>query len=266
MGDGHGKVVVATGWWSPDARSPWSVGDDLIRSSAFFPLWHRQVMRCLDPAAILVTDSASPNKPDFSAFSRVQVASLDRNYGHANDLRVNSLPTRYSGFTRSVLMGAMFALCCEADFYVYVEQDCLLRGEDFLSAAISDPSFDFYCGAWPENARTFHGGEAARMPQRSLQIARRVGIVRLIETILSAPEGDGELSGEAKMERDMAPLGHLAVPYGRSRPIDFSLSHFYAQQMTLDELLGFLAAEGLAFDTWFGQLAGQVGARSPRSR
>jgi len=159
--DRFGKIVVGSGWWSPTLRSPWSVGDDVIRSVDFFALWHRQVMRYLDPAAILVTDSASPNRPNFAAFARVQAVALDRNYGHANDLRVGGNPTKYSGFTRSVLLGALYALCCDADTYVYVEQDCLIYGRDFLSAAIGGGESDFYCGGPPENARTFHGGEAA---------------------------------------------------------------------------------------------------------
>ena len=53
------------------------------------------------------------------------------------------------------------------------------------------------------------------------------------------------------MERDMAPHGILLAPYGRSRPIEFSRSHFYAQHLTRDELNAFLESENLQFDDWF---------------
>jgi len=245
------KVVVGSGWWSAPERSRWNIGDDRTRSTEFFALWHRQVIKAFDPSIILVTDSCSPQKPDWQRFERVKWLELDRNYGHANDIRVGLSETKYSGFTRSVLMGAAFAICCDADYFVYVEQDCLVRGENFLQVATGGQAFDFFCGETTTGGRAFNGGMAAPMPQRSLQIATRIGMRKLVSALLSAPETDGELPGEVKMARDMAPLGLVSAPYGRSRPIDFSLSHFYAQHMTLDELRAFLRAENLDFGDWF---------------
>ena len=64
----------------------------------------------------------------------------------------------------------MHALCCDADFYVYIEQDCLLRGEDFLSHAIGNTSADILLGPPTENGKGLGGAVAAGMLQQSLII------------------------------------------------------------------------------------------------
>ena len=245
------KVVVATGWWSPETRSEWSIGDDRIRSPEFFALWHRQVIRYLAPDLILVTDSRSPRKPDWTRFDRVRVIELDQNYGHGNDLRRQSAAVKFGGFTRSVLMGATYAFCCDADYFVYVEQDCLIRGERFLEACIASRRYPFYCGMPTVGGRGLGGRPAAPMLQQSVQIATRQGMARLIAKTASARRGDGEVSPEIRMARDMKPYGLIGIPYGRSRPIDFAAPHYYAQHLELDELRAFLDAEGLAYSDWF---------------
>lgn len=210
-------------------------------------------MKSLNPALIVVTDSNSPIKPNWRDFERVTWIELDKNYGHANDIRAGLSKTKLSGTNRSKMMGASFALCCDADYFVYVEQDCLLRGEDFLKAAIGEQDFDFLCGERPEGGMGLHGAVAAPMLQDSVLIMKRHGMERYISNMIAAPETDGELSPEEKMERYMAPFGTLLVPYGRSRPIDFSRSHFYAQHFTRDELNAFLEVENLQFDDCFAE-------------
>jgi hypothetical protein len=63
---------------------------------------------------------------------------------------------------------------------------------------------------------------------------------------MKGPESDGELSPEVKLVRDCAPIELLAIPYGRSRPIDFQEPCYYAQHLTEDELRQFLLVERLS--------------------
>jgi len=230
------KIVVGSGWWCDGQNHRWVLGSDRTREVAFFDLWYRQVMKCLQPDRIVVTDSSSPIKPDHAAFERVVWIDLDRNYGHPNDLRVGLIDTKYSGFTRSVLSGAMHALCCDADFYVYVEQDCLVHGDDFLQKAIAQSEQDILLGPPTENGKGINGQIAAPMLQQSLMIVRRSGLERFISGILSATWTDGERSPEETMRLLLVPFGLVGLPYGRSRPIDFSLPAFYAQHLDDDEL------------------------------
>jgi hypothetical protein len=82
------------------------------------------------------------------------------------------------------------------------------------------------------------------MPQQSLVVVRNAGLPRFIDGIVNAPYTDGELSPEMIMHGRLAPVGFLRVPYGRSRPIDFERSHFYAQHLDDDELQRFLSLIG----------------------
>ena len=235
-----GKVVVGSGWWCDHNPHKWVIGSPITRSVAFFEIWYQQVLRCLCPDRIVITDSASPIKPNLQSRDDVQWIELDRNYGHPNDIRVGSIHTKYSGFTRSVIMGAMYALSCDADFYVYVEQDALLFGDDFLMHALGDSTDDILLGPPTQNGRGRLGPGAAPMMQQSLVIVRRPALERFVIGLLGAPWSDGEQSPEETMRIRLPPYGFIRIPYGRSRPIDFDRSHFYAQHLDDEELARFL--------------------------
>ena len=104
------------------------------------------------------------------------------------------------------------------------------------------------------------------MLQQSVMVVKRSGLCKFIAKLMAAPEADGELPPEVKMERDMAPHGILLAPYGRSRPIEFSRSHFYAQHLTRDELNAFLESENLQFDDWFSPRGDNAGGTSSKYR
>ena len=259
------KVIVGSGWWCDATPHDWALGSLVTRSATFFDLWYSQVSRCIQPDRIVVTDSNSPVKPNLTSYANVQWVALDRNYGHANDLRTGRVNTKYSGFTRSVLNGAMYALCCDADFYVYVEQDCLVRGEEFLNQATGNSQADIFLGAPTEGGKGLNGLPAASMLQQSLIIVRRSGLERFLVGIFGSPASDGEVPPEETMRTRLVPFDYLQVPYGRSRPIDFERSHFYAQHLDESELEQFLksamrAQETVnAFDQGIRTLPGDAG-------
>lgn len=240
------KVVVGSGWWCDDTRREWTIGDMSTRSIPFFDVWHRQVVKSLAPHRIVITDSASPAKPDYRSFADLQWIELDHNYGHANDIRLGKSKTKYSGFTRSVLNGAMYALSCDADFYVYVEQDCLVFGDDLLAHALGDSTADILLGQPAENAKGLNGAVASPMLQQSLMIVRRAGLERFLEGLLGAPWTDGECSPEETMRKRLAPFDFVRIPFGRSRPLDFRQKHFYVQHLERDELSRALEISGMS--------------------
>ena len=239
------KVVVGSGWWCNNIESEWDIGCKDTRSISFFYLWIAQVVKCLSPHKIVITDSHSPLKPDYEAYDLIQWIELDKNYGHANDIRTGKIITKYSGFTRSALQGCMYALNCDADYYVYIEQDCLIKGKNFLEHAIGKCSEDILIGQATVRGMGLHGEIAAPMKQQSLMIVKRSGMERFISGLLEADWSDGEVSPEITMERQLQPLGSVSIPYGRSRPIDFEQPCFYAQHFTADELTQFIQIEGL---------------------
>lgn len=245
--DGSGpapKVIVGSGWWSDSGAAPHHIGDPETRTARFFDVWHAQVTRCLTPTRIVVTDSRSPVKPAYAGRPEVVWIELDANYGHANDIREGRRRGKYSGFTRSVLNGAMYALCCDADYYVYVEQDCLVKGEGLLARAIGDSRCDILLGQPTENGRGLGTTPAARMLQQSLMVVRRSGLERFICGVLQSEWTDGEVSPEEIMRRVYDPLDTLRIPFGRSRPIDYRVSHCYVHHLQADELAAFLESLG----------------------
>ena len=234
------KVIVGSGWWCDNKPHDWTIGSPITQSVIFFKLWYRQVMRCLNPHRIVVTDSAAPEKPDYRSFTNIHWIELDQNYGQPNDIRVGRIQAKYSGFTRAVINGAMYALCCEADFYVFVEQDCLLYGDDFLNRAVANSNEDILLGPPTKNGKGLKGSVAAPMLQNALVIVRRTGLERFIDAILGAPWTDGEVSPEQTMKRRMPPYGLIGIPFGRSRPIDFKEPNFYVHHLDDNELHRFL--------------------------
>jgi hypothetical protein len=238
------KIVVGSGWWFDGRARDWTVGELVTRSPAFFDLWLGLVRKYIEPDLIVVIDSHAPIKPRRSARESVTWIELDRNYGHANDLRLGLITTRHSGGTRARIMGCAYALCCDADYFVYLEQDCVIRGKGFIDAALRGTTHPIVIGDRTTGGRNIVPGRiAAPMFQNSLIIVRRDGMERCLNALVSAPEPDGEVPPEAKMERNFQPFDVLAIPYGRSRPIDFGRSHFYAQHLVAEELAEFCQLE-----------------------
>ena len=239
------KVIVSSGWWCDQKPHDWALGADITRKTSFFYLWLRQVEQYLNPDRIVITDSNSPLKPDWQSHPKVHWIELDKNYGGPNDVREGKVDTKFSGFTKGVINGAMYALCCDADYYIYVEQDCLIRGDSFLEHAIGDSEAEIFLGQRTQGGKGIEGKSAAPMIQQSCIIVKSSGLERFISKTMEGPETDGELSPEVKMDRDLKPYDFVQLPFGRSRPLDFGLSHFYAQHLDEDELNAFLEAEGL---------------------
>ena len=175
-GETKPKIIVGTGWWCDEQPHDWALGADLTRTTSFFGLWYRQVAKYLNPDRIVITDSHSPLKPDWQSYENIHWIELDQNYGSPNHVRVGLVDTKLSGFTKSVLNGAMYAYCCDADYYVYVEQDCLIRGDNFLTHAIGDSDAEIFLGQRNEGGKGIEGRPAAPMIQQSCIIVRKSGL------------------------------------------------------------------------------------------
>ena len=229
------KIIVGSGWWCDGKDSEWQVGASSTRPVMFFYLWVAQILKCLSPDRIVITDDHSPLKPDYPSFDLIQWMEFDENVGHANDVRSGKINTGYSGFARSVVTGCMYALNCDADYYVYVAQDCLLKGDNFLQEAIGESIEDILIGSLPEGGTGPNGKSAAESKQQSLMIVKRNGMERLITGLLHTEWNDGENPHEKTMERQFQPLGTVQTPPG-----------FYAQNLSQDELENFIEVAGLS--------------------
>jgi len=255
------KYVIGSGWWAStrdDAAQRKRLGDDVIRSARFHDLWYASLCRFTSPAKIFIVDSSSPIKPGPCATDdRLEIVSLDENYGHAVDC-----DEKLCGWSRSVLLGLAYALACSADYFVYVEQDCLLFGEGIVEHAIAKMRHPYMFGS---------GAGTPQPLQQSFFIVHHSEFARMIRRLERFPESDRLVSPEVKFARlkwDWLPSSLLVgkrrkkwlrrtgrfwydeLPFGcgRTRPIDWEAPFFYFQHGSADELSTYMERAAIELD------------------
>ncbi|SDV48608.1 hypothetical protein [Chitinasiproducens palmae] len=256
------SYVITSGWWcgekSERNEKRVEYGSPTIREKQFFSTWYDSINRNSSPEKILIVDSASPTLPDLPPDARLELLRLNENGGHATS-HVGHL----SGFTRAVVAGLAYALACEVDYWVYVEQDAILKGEGIIEYALGNLS----------RGIAFGNGIGTPQPiQQSVMIVRKDHIARFINALTGIRARDAEISPEVKFAMAATPLtrflpefifrapsriewagrlharlirvffrtlrgyDYLPYGYGRSRPIDFSQPFYYFQHGSDEEL------------------------------
>lgn len=260
-------LYIGTGWYSSsEERKYVNYGDDLIRSPDFRPLWWSCIKRFVKPDAVIIVDSASPVKSveDNNPGCPVKVIELTINPGHSV-----VCPYHYSGWTSSVILSLEYAFACNADIYLYVEQDVLLYGDDLVNQIyieLSKASFVFG-----------NGLSTPQILQQSFFAIHRRGMRRFLRGLHSIEQHDRDLSPETKFHIATASVvwswlilfvyrikdvylfnnrlgksfinhclnllfrlsrnyGLWSFGYGRTRPLDFNKNIFYFQHGSVDEL------------------------------
>lgn len=252
------KYVITTGWWcgpkSEVNNKRVEYGSSTIREKDFFGEWYKAVNRFTSPEKILIVDSASPIKPDLPDDPRIEWISLNVNAGHST-----SHIGKFSGFTRGVVMGMLYAYNCEVDYWVYIEQDALIYGDGIIEHAIQNM----------DGSVMFGSGVGTPQPmQQSFMIIKKDYIPTFLKKLTSINRTDAQISPEMKFAMvmsswtrflprkfffqhlhfkpirkirkyllrkfnkfDILPFGH-----GRNRPISFDSTYFYFQHGTEKEL------------------------------
>lgn len=226
------KYIIGTGWWCDNTgihtHSHLQQQVDVsTRQVGFFELWYKAIMKFTNPQSIIIVDSNSPVKPNIIGKSNVQLISLDKNYGAAMDGTSNQ---KLSGWDKGVLLGAAYALMCDAEYFVYVEQDCLLYGKGIIEEAIS------HMGA---SEILFGDGFGTPQPlQQSFFIVKAKYLHKFISPDYDLIDKSYlAASPEQRYHRYFQDVySYMPFGHGRVRPIDYSLCHFYAQHLTKEEL------------------------------
>lgn len=248
--------IIGSGWWCADSEDGvvnpkrHLEGDDFIRDVRFFSIWLECIGRVADPQKIVVVDSNSPVKPAQGLRADTVWIELPFNARHATE------PLgKWSGWTRSVLTSAHYALVSEVDYFVYVEQDCLLHGPGIIENCISKMTRGF----------AFGDGVGTPQPlQQSFFIIRRDKISGFLHNLARISSNDKELPPEWKfliatssiltniyniglikgkfVRRVVRALAKrslfdsVSVGSGRVRPIPTGDKFYYAQHCTVAEL------------------------------
>lgn len=265
------KYVITTGWWCTENKAEETrselIGDDKIRTKDFFNLWLNAVKSFTSPEKILVVDSASPIKPDTNHDPSIEIISLDCNAGHSTNHY-----GKYAGVTRAHIVGMIYALSCEVDYWVYIEQDALVYGNEIIEKCIDNL----------ESGIMFGDGKGTPQPvQQSLMIMKKELIPTFLKKLTGIKATDNQISPEMKfamctsnlalllperlffeshgeeaknrlLSKVLKKIGSLLIrslmdydklpfDYGRKRPINFKDDNFYFQHGCDVELKNYLS-------------------------
>lgn len=259
------KYLIASGWWScatEDDQREKLLGDDTIRDVEFHKTWRKCIDRFANAEEIIIIDSASPRKPE--ELEGEKWLSMCKNFGHSTNHT-----GQFSGVARSMLLSMMYAYLNDYDYWVYIEQDALIYGEDIIERCIGETKKGVAFGC---------GRGTPQEIQQSLMIFHRSKIIDFISNYIAIQEKDKIISPEWKFllsQNSMAKVlpvsmlkwltrssryeainrirsiaikylrlfdqfNVLSIGFGRVRPIDFSDSHFYFQHGSSDELSIFM--------------------------
>jgi hypothetical protein len=228
------KYLIGTGWWCDETgihthtkHQPYV--DKETRQQSFFDLWYKSVMSFTKPSKIVVIDSNSPVKPNLSEKKNVILYSLDNNYGAALDGTTERI---LSGWDRSILLSATVAFFEDCDYFVYVEQDCLLWGENIIENIIDSMG--------DKKIALGNGGGTPQPLQQSLVIIRKDYIPFFTNLEMTSSQEELSFSPESRyFNKFKDDIKFFDIDFGRKRPIDFNKNHFYAQHLNKEELKTF---------------------------
>lgn len=249
------RYIIGSGWWcSGESENTLNgkrklIGDPIIRKAAFHSKWYRSVIENTSPEKIVIIDSNSPVKPNLNKKDdRIVFTSLPLNSGHS----VNCTE-QFCGWTKSVILSLQYAILANTDYFVYVEQDVLLKGKGIIEYCIHNMKKPYMFG---------HPGRTPQPLQQSLFIIKMSHANRFLSSLLSLNVRDSELSPEnkfvyatsftqtlldffyscltqkkaQKLAQRFKHFDYLPIGYGRKRPINFSDEYYYFQHGTIEEL------------------------------
>jgi hypothetical protein len=144
--------------------------------------------------------------------------------------------TIFNGWIRGFMTGAWYAFMCSSDF-IYIEQDCLVIGKDWVQALYkkSDGRFPLY------------GGKFRHPIQQSLVFVPCRVIPRLLYVLCSIKQA---MTCETRFHHSSVvkqgvPYKKLPFGVGRVRPINWDAKWLYAQHWSVDELIQLGKREGV---------------------
>jgi hypothetical protein len=249
------KYIIGSGWWCSENSEQTCnnkrklMGAPIIRKADFHSKWYESVISNTNPEKIVIIDSNSPIKPNLNKEdNRIVFISLPSNSGHSVDCT-----EKFCGWTKSVILSLQYAVLANVDYFVYVEQDVLLRGNGIIEHCIHNMKKPYMFG---------HPEGTPQPLQQSLFIIRISHANKFLSSLFKLNSSDSELSPENKFvyassrlqmlldifyfsfaQKKAQKLAHkfknfdyLPFGYGRTRPINFSEHFYYFQHGTVEEI------------------------------
>lgn len=250
--------ILSTGWFSQNKKSEYVThGDDSIRGTDFRHLWWESIDAFIRPEMVFVVDSASPIKVDDTSITNTKIKTLELNInpGHSQNCKYD-----FCGWMWSVLLGMDFTYASDADYFIYLEQDALVFGNDIIKSIekqLLTQKFVFGKSdgtVWPiqqsffairkdaireflANIYTIAASDKIVPPEIKFCAAANGSV---ISKILSVSSGFFDVNFIRRVVFRLMRLNFsyatLDFGYGRTRPINFSDENFYFQHGSSSEL------------------------------
>jgi hypothetical protein len=136
------SYVVGSGWWcsSPFARYHNHLHDPKGEEIyGFSRTWYDIVCKLTNPEKILIIDSDSPVKPLFWDKDIAKIG-MSKNFGKPDPAKNfhDQFGIVLSGAQRALWLGVFYALFNGINYFVWLEQDCLIRGKGLIEYAIKN--------------------------------------------------------------------------------------------------------------------------------
>jgi hypothetical protein len=192
----------------------------------FFDIWYKNTIKYSSPKKIFILNHGSKQPKN----DNVSWINLDYNLGHMGDIRSGIKSHKLSGWSVSILEGALLAYANNCDMF-YKEQDCLAFGD------------------WTKNIYEKHPnekmvfGHCKGVPydiEQSLVYIKNEFLLTFVSEYISIEGNDGWVLSEEKFgkirDKYQKDIGKLDFGYGRIRPFNIEDDIFYIQQVKEKEL------------------------------
>jgi len=178
----------------------------------FFRLWYQYIEKYTNAKEIWITDAHSDVVPATRLQNTVPIVRYRRanNLGHS------------MGWKDSVIKGAEYCMCKGYDYYVYIEQDCLVWGEDIIENCCK------------EMKKPLMFGDADGLPWEIQQCFFIVKAYYLSEFIRINKESEVNPPEHLWHERFRDEFQYFSFKGGRQRTLDNKMG--YVQHITEEEL------------------------------
>jgi len=143
------SYIIGSGWWSDVDDKYEQCGVNIVE---FSKIWWENVNSVSSPKVFFIVDSHSPVLPVYWNDEKVERVSMLDNWGGSKYGRgvSDKDEVRFAyglrsmfhidliGASKSLYLQAIYALFNDVDYFVWVEQDCLLKGNSIIEKAIEN--------------------------------------------------------------------------------------------------------------------------------
>ena len=239
------SYIIGTGWWCP-SKDHWAMrfGNRLHNTYTMSQLWYNQVSVLTNPKKIVVVDSNSPVKPAYHKEPTVEFISLPDNF-RSPPYKIPE-PCNYglwarkdlalSAAFRQIYLGAFYALMSEVEYFVYIEQDVLIRGEGIIEKAIDNMQPD---KNWSANTTTYMPDGIPRI-EACFLIVKCDQALKLCQSYLDleVPKIDESVEGKFWALAHSVRFNWTPLPFEgtRDRPLNLKAEHCFVHKPNEQEI------------------------------